>query len=55
MTSGQSGWSTSYDTIVEGIEAYNFFYGQRFIVTLPASSINLEQGDGVEGNGWGIQ
>ena len=33
----------------------NLGYGLRFIVTLPASSINLEQGDGVEGNGWGIQ
>lgn len=29
--------------------------GLRFIVSLPASSINLEQGNGEEGNGWGIQ
>ena len=29
--------------------------GLRFIVSLPASSINLEQGNGEEENGWGIQ
>lgn len=50
----QVGWYPSSD-MQEGSATTNFYQGLRFIVTLPASSINLEQGNGEEGNGWGIQ